>query len=55
MIWINKLLSEETLFEAREVAGSATCKQSETVWKVFFLKVSLLVQFIHENKESLLI
>ena len=35
--WINKLLSEKNkvlraLFEARKVAGSATYKQSETVW-----------------------
>ena len=40
--WINKLLSEEykvprTLFEARQVAGSATYKQSKTVWHFAFL------------------
>ena len=35
--WINKSVSEENmvpraLFEAREVTGSATYKQSKTVW-----------------------
>ena len=34
---LNKLLEENkvprTLFEARKVAGSATCKQSKTIWK----------------------
>ena len=46
--WINKLLSEEdkvpgTLFEARRVAGSATHKQSKTVWN----SVVHQGQFVH--------
>ena len=49
--WINKLFSEEnddrrTLFAARKVAGSATCKQSKTVWNF----VVLSGQFV-EDKE----
>ena len=40
--WMNKLFSEENkvpriLFEARKVAGSATYKQSETVWNCVVL------------------
>ena len=53
--WINKLFSEEyqvprTLFEAGKVTGSATYKQSKTVWNCVVLKcqfvysVSLFVQ-----------
>ena len=36
-----------TMFEARKVAGSATYKQSKTVYEVVLsFKVNLLVQFI---------
>ena len=49
--WINKLFPEEdnvptTLFDARKVAGSATYKQSKTVWH--FHSVYL---FCHKNKK----
>ena len=54
--WINKLFSEEnevprTLLEARKVAGSATYKQSETVWRC----VCVFSWFGHENVEGLFI
>ena len=48
---MKELFSEEnkvpdTLFEAREVAGSATCKQGKTPLRSAGL-------FTHENKDSL--
>ena len=41
--WMKKRFSDEnkvlrTLFEAGKVAGSATYKQSQTVWTVFVLQ-----------------
>ena len=41
LYWSNELFSEENeapLFEARKVAGSATYKQSKTVWNCFVVK-----------------
>ena len=54
-MWINKPFSEEnkvprTLFEARQVAGSATYNQSETVW--LSCPIRSVCLFSHENKES---
>ena len=49
--WINKLFLEEnkvprTLFEARKVTGSATCKQSKTVWNCVFLQEIIITIII---------
>ena len=53
--WMNKLFLEEnkvtrTLFVARKVAGTATYKQSKTVWHCTF-NVTLFIQFIQSWKQ----